>query len=245
VNKQLSNELSVYGQYAEGFQIPDLKTFYINNPSLNSSAPQKSTNYQLGVVGKSDKMTWDLDIYQINFTNKLVSNGLTGANAAFINIGGATYKGVEGQMAYAVDNNFSVFANGSINKALANDTGKQISGAPEMTAAVGALFAQGPWASSLILKRTGAVYQKDYTNQAYYDFYKTAAYDNLDVGVSYTMKNVAQFKTVKVQMNVFNLANSQKATAITAASSSVTGNAYDTYIYQAPRSAQISVKADF
>jgi hypothetical protein len=59
------------------------------------------------------------------------------------------------------------------------------------------------------------------------------------------MKNVAQFKTVKVQMNVFNLANSQKATAITAASSSVTGNAYDTYIYQAPRSAQISVKADF
>lgn len=245
VNKQISKELAVYGQYAEGFQIPDLKTFYINNPSLNSSVPQKSTNYQLGVVGKSDKMTWDLDIYQINFTNKLVSNGLTGANAAFINIGGATYKGVEGQMAYVVDGGFSVFANGSINKALANDTGKQISGAPEMTAAIGGLFAQGPWASSLILKRTGAVYQKDFTNQAYYDFYKTAAYDNLDLGVSYTMKNVAQFKAVKLQLNVFNMANSQKATAITAASSTVTGTAYDTYIFQAPRSAQISVKADF
>jgi iron complex outermembrane receptor protein len=190
-------------------------------------------------------MTWDLDIYQINFTNKLVSNGLTGANAAFINIGGATYKGVEGQMAYVVDGGFSVFANGSINKALANDTGKQISGAPEMTAAIGGLFAQGPWASSLIMKRTGAVYQKDFTNQAYYDFYKTVAYDNLDFGVSYSMKNVAQFKAVKVQLNVFNLANSQKATAITAASSTVTGTAYDTYIFQAPRSAQISVKADF
>ena len=245
VNKQLSKEMSVYGQYAEGFQIPDLKTFYISNPALNSSVPQKSTNYQLGVVGKSDKMTWDLDIYQINFTNKLVSNGLSGANAAFINIGGATYKGVEGQMAYVVDGGFSVFANGSINKALANDTGKQISGAPEMTAAVGGLFAQGPWASSLILKRTGAVYQKEFTNQAYYDFYKTASYDNIDLAVSYTMKNVAQFKAVKVQLNVFNLADSQKATAITAASSTVTGTAYDTYIFQAPRSAQISVKADF
>jgi iron complex outermembrane receptor protein len=245
VNKQLSKEMSIYGQYAEGFQIPDLKTFYINNPSLNSSVPQKSTNYQLGVVGKSDKMTWDLDIYQINFTNKLVSNGLAGANAAFINIGGATYKGVEGQMAYVIDGGFSVFANGSINKALANDTGKQISGAPEMTAAIGALYAQGPWASSLILKRTGAVYQKEFTNQAYYDFYKTAAYDNIDLGVSYTMKNVAQFKAVKVQLNVFNLANSQNATAITAASSTVTRTAYDTYIFQAPRSAQISVKADF
>jgi len=245
VNHQLSKEMSVYGQYAQGFQIPDLKTFYINNPSLNSSAPQKSTNYQLGVVGKSDKMTWDLDIYQINFTNKLVSNGLAGANAAFINIGGATYKGVEGQMAYVIDGGFSVFANGSINKALANDTGKQISGAPKMTAAIGSLYAQGPWASSLILKRTGEVYQKEFTTQAYYDFYKTAAYDSIDLGVSYTMKNIAQFKAVKVQLNVFNLANSQKATAITAASSTATGTAYDTYIFQAPRSAQISVKADF
>ena len=89
------------------------------------------------------------------------------------------------------------------------------------------------------------MYQKDFTNQAYYDFYKTAAYDNLDLGVSYTMKNVAQFKAVKLQLNVFNMANSQKATAITAASSTVTGTAYDTYIFQAPRSAQISVKADF
>jgi outer membrane receptor protein involved in Fe transport len=89
------------------------------------------------------------------------------------------------------------------------------------------------------------VYQKEFTNQAYYDFYKTAAYDNIDLGVSYSMKNVAMFKAVKVQMNVFNLANSQKTTAISAASSTVTGNAYDTYIFQAPRSAQISVKADF
>jgi len=245
VNKQLSNELSVYGQYAQGFQIPDLKTFYIANPTLNSSEPQKSTNYQLGVVGKTDKMTWDFDIYKINFTNKLVSNGLTGASAAFINIGGATYKGVEGQMAYVVVGGFSVFANGSINKALANDTGKQISGAPEMTAALGALFAQGPWASSLAFKRTGAVYQKDFTTQAYYDYYKTAAYDNVDLGVSYSMKNVATFKAVKVQLNVFNLSNSQKTTAISAASSTVAGSAYDTYIFQAPRSAQISVKADF
>ena len=245
VNHQLSKEMSIYGQYAKGFQIPDLKTFYIKNPSLNSSVPQKSTNYQLGVVGKSDKMTWDLDIYQINFTNKLVSNGLAGDNAAFINIGGATYKGIEGQMAYVVGGGFSVFANGSINKALANNTGKQISGAPEMTAAIGAQYAQGPWASSLILKRTGAVYQKEFTTEAYYYFYKTEAYDNIDLGVSYTMENVAQFKAIKVQLNVFNLANSQKTTAMTAASSTTTGTAYDTYIFQPERSAQISVKAEF
>jgi len=51
LNQQLGGELSVYAQYAKGFQIPDLKSFYITDPSKNSNEPQKSTNYQIGVVG--------------------------------------------------------------------------------------------------------------------------------------------------------------------------------------------------
>jgi outer membrane receptor protein involved in Fe transport len=81
---------------------------------------------------------------------------------------------------------------------------------------------------------------------AYYDYYNVAAYGNLDLGVSYTMKNVSTFtKSLKLQLNVFNLTNSQQVTAITPKSSSSTGSALDTYIYQAPRSIQLSLKADF
>jgi iron complex outermembrane recepter protein len=249
INQTLTPEMSMYAQYAKGFQIPDLNTFYIANPTKNSTDPQKSTNYQLGIVGKADRMTWDADIYRIDFTNKLVSNGLTGNDQAFVNIGGARYQGIEAQMAYVIGGGFSLYANGSLNSAKANDTQKQIAGAPEMTAALGALYSEGPWSASLIYKRTGATHQKDYdaskaaiSGTPYFDYYKTPAYGNLDLGVAYTIKNFGAFaKSLKVQFNVFNLANSQTVTAIS------TGKTlpFDTYVYQAPRSAQLSIKMDF
>jgi iron complex outermembrane recepter protein len=250
VNQQINPELAAYAQYAKGFQIPDLNTFYIANPGKNSTEPQKSTNYQLGIVGKSDRLTWDADVYRINFTNKLVSNNLTGADAAFINIGGARYQGIEAQMAYVIGGGFAAYVNGSINSAKSNETGQQIANAPEMTAALGALYSAGPWASSLIYKRTGAARQKDYVatanapinGVAAYDYYQAPAYGNVDLGVAYTIKNASSFsKSIKLQFNVFNLTNSQKVTAIS------TGKTvpFDTYIYQAPRSMQVSLKADF
>lgn len=247
LNQKLSDSTSVYAQYAKGFQIPDLNTFYVANPGKNSTEPQKTTNYQVGVVGRSDRMTWDADIYRIEFTNKLVSNGLSGADAAFVNIGGATYQGIEGQMAYVVGGGFSVYANASVNSAKATDTGLQISGAPETTAALGALYSEGAWSGSLTYKRTGAIRQKDYdagkaaiNGVPYYDYYQTAAYGTLDLGVAYTFHQAKGRKT-KLQLNVFNLLDSSAVTSIS------TGKTlpYDTYVYQTPRSVQVTLKADF
>ncbi len=255
LNQQLNPGLAMYAQYAKGMQIPDLKTFYVTNVTKNSTEPQKSTNYQVGIVGKSDRMTWDADLYRIDFTNKMVANGLSGADAGFVNIGGARYQGVEGQMAYLLGAGFSAFANGSVNSAKANDTGMQIALAPTMTAGLGGLYNQGPWASSLVYKVTGASRQKDFdaTKAAingvpYYDYYNAQSYSNVDFGMAYTIANAGTFaKKLKLQLNVFNLLNSQKVTAI--ANSPVKANAsllaYDTYIYQAPRSLQVSLKADF
>jgi iron complex outermembrane recepter protein len=249
INQKVNEGLSVYGQFAKGFQIPDLNTFYISNPNQNSLDPQTSTNYQLGIVGKSDRFTWDADLYRIDFKNKIVSNGLSGAAAGFVNIGGATYQGVEGQMAYVLGGGFSVYANGSLNKATSNETGKQIASAPEMTAALGVQYINGPWSSSLMYKRTGATYQKDYDatkaaigGVAYYDYYKTPAYGNIDLGIAYSIKNIASFaKNVKIQLNIFNLTNNTAVTAIS------TGKTipFDTYVYKTPRSLQVSVKAEF
>ena len=242
VNQRIADGMSAYAQVAKGFQIPDLNTFYIVDPTKNSADPQTSTNYQIGVVGQSRDLTWDADLYQIDFRNKLVSNRKTGADEAYVNIGGATYKGVEAQVTWMVGGGFALYANGSINKATANDTGKQIAGAPAMTAALGALYNSGPWSASLIHKVTGAAYQTDYTaaSAADYEAYRVAAYDNTDLGVSYTfVKPVQGTQAVKVQLNVFNLLNRQQVTAI-----SGTGK-YAQYTYQAPRSLQLSVKADF
>ncbi len=244
LNQQLGGQLAVYAQYAKGFQIPDLKSFYIADPSRNSSDPQKSVNYQLGMVGKSDILTWDFDLYKIDFTNKYVSNGLAGAAAAYVNIGGVVYKGIEGQATWVVGNGFALYANGSKNKATSADTGKTIANAPDMTAAVGLLFNSGAWSASLIGKRTGSVRQVDYdaTKPAAYDFYKTAAYTNTDLSVAYRFRNIGLgIKALKLQLNVFNLFDKQEITSISAAKSAL----FDQYTYQAPRSVQISAKADF
>ncbi len=243
-NQRLGANLALYAQYAKGFQIPDLKSFYIADPTRNSSAPQLSTNYQFGIVGKSDLLTWDLDLYRINFTNKYVSNGLAGAAAAYVNIGGVTYKGVEGQLTWAVGNGVALYANGSSNQANANDTGKTISGTPDMTAALGALYNGGPWSASLIYKRTGEVRQVDYdpTKPAAFDQYLTSAYANIDLSVAYRFQNPgAGIKTLKLQFNVFNLLDRQGITSISTGKTA----AFDQYTSQAPRSFQVSAKADF
>jgi len=245
VNHKLDGQTSVYAQYAEGFQIPDLKSMYVQDATKSSVAPQTSTNYQVGIVGKSDSMTWDVDLYQINFKNKLV---LDGTKSFYTNIGGATYKGVEGQVARILGGGFALYTNGSINIAEANDTGKQIASAPTFTAALGGLYSDGLWSGSLIYKRVGKVYQQDYaagaTGQADYDYYKTSAYGNLDLGVAYAIKNPTSFsKKATLQFNVFNLMDSQKTTSITAASINK-DRAFDTYLYQAPRSMMVTLKAE-
>jgi len=244
VNQQLGSGMSVYSQYAKGFQIPDLKSFYIADPTRNSAEPQLSTNYQLGVVGKNSDFTWDVDFYRTEFKNKYVSNGLGGTAAAYVNIGGATYQGVEAQATYMVSDGLALYANGSVNRTTANDTGKQISNAPSMTAALGAIYNRGPWGGSLIFKRTGAVYQQDFdaAKPANFDYYRTRAYDNLDFGASYTFTGLgAFFKALKLQANIFNLLNQQHVTSISPGKTLVG----DQYLYQAPRSFQVSARLTF
>ncbi len=251
INQRLSDSMSVYAQYAKGFQIPDLKTFYIAKPENNSTDPQLSTNYQLGIVSKNDRLIWDLDVYRIEFTNKLVSNNLAGDAAGFVNIGGATYQGVEAQVAYVIGNGFSVSANGSINDATANDTGKQISNAPDKTAALGALYKEGPWSTSLTYKVTGAVHQVDEVcsptcNDAYYEFYKTGSYSTLDLGIAYTIKDVSiTKKPIKIQLNVFNLLDSDNTVSITPGSKTALDDKRDSFIFQAPRSVMLSFNMSF
>ena len=242
-NQALSDSLALYGQFAKGFQIPDLKTFYIANPNNNSSEPQLSTNYQIGIVGKSKEIVWDVDFYRIDFKNKLISNGLAGTAAAFINIGGATYKGVEAQVNYMVVPGLALYANGSVNHATANDTGKQISKAPKATAAGGLIYNDGPWTGSFIYKHTGTIYMQEYASApAAYDYYRIKGYNNADLGMSYTFRNFDMgMKTLKMQLNVFNLFDKQEVTSISPGKV-IAG---DQYTFQPPRSYQVSAKVEF
>jgi iron complex outermembrane recepter protein len=161
INYQISPNLSVYGQYARGFLTPPLSQLYVARPDLSVVDPQRSTNYQAGIVYHGRRLSIDVDVYSIDFTNKFVSSTspIPGEGVIFTNIGGALYKGVEGQVTYAFENGLAVFANGSSNYAKTKTTPSlQIDKAPVMTAAGGIIYKNGPIRFSLISKYTGAQY---------------------------------------------------------------------------------------
>jgi iron complex outermembrane receptor protein len=156
-NYQITSNLSIYGQYAKGFLAPPLSQLYVARPDLSAVDPQTSTNYQAGIVYHGSKLSLDFDAYSIDFNNKFVSSTspVPGEGTIFTNIGGALFRGIEGQATFAFGNGFAVFANASLNEAIAKDTRLQIDKAPESTAAAGILYKHGPIRFSLIDKYTG------------------------------------------------------------------------------------------
>ncbi len=242
-NYKLADNLAAYAQYATGFLLPDISVMQVVNPNLDQLKPQTSTNYQAGVVYHGGRISVDADIYYIDFTNKLQTTTV-GTDTVNFNLGGATYKGIEGSVTYAALNHLFVFANGSLNSAKAQGAstsisgvpvtitgGKQISGAPKSTAALGLLYREGGWSVSLADKYTG----EQWAAEGEPDAYRIKPYQSVDLKVVY------KFGRYRLEGAVYNLADSQQATTIKPGKTV----AYDQYYFQPERNFQVSVKANF
>jgi iron complex outermembrane receptor protein len=215
-NWQATSQLAVYGEYARGFLAPSIAQLYVANPAHSTLEPERSTNYQTGVVYHGRKVSFDADIYVIDFNNKFASipDPFDPTQTAWTNIGGAVYKGVEGQVTWTVTHDVALFANGSLNKAIAKDTRQQIALAPKATAAGGVIFKHGPIHFSLIDKLTGVQYANNATTSdapayALYHAYRIPAYNTVVLAASY------QYHAFRFGLDVTNLLDSQKVTNIT------------------------------
>jgi iron complex outermembrane receptor protein len=236
-NYRINSEWSTYAQLARGFRAPDLSVQYVVNPNLGQPAPQTSTNKQLGIVHQSGRWTFDADVYHIDFNNKIASIG-TGNSQVFYNQGGVTYKGIEAQASYVVGSGFSVFANGSLNNARSITTGLTIAGAPSSTAALGALYATGPWSVSLIAKQTGSQYAAEGEPAAY----KIGAWTTTDLNVVYMVNNLGDWaRRLRIQLAIYNLGNNQSVLSITP---NAKGAAFDQYLFVPGRSAMLSMRVE-
>jgi len=173
INWQPVQNLSFYGQYAQGMYVPDLSSFYTpttgtgsvttQNTALAAVQPQTTTNYQVGSVWHGVKVSVDLDAYIINVNNKIASDTSTTAiSGALVNIGTVKYKGVEGQIAYLPINGLTLFTNGSYNSAKSGTTGAQVSKAPFTTAAIGAIYSRKGLRVSFSQKYTGPQFASEY-----------------------------------------------------------------------------------
>jgi iron complex outermembrane receptor protein len=247
-NYKIRDNWSAYFQYATGFLLPDISVTQVVNPELSQLKPQESTNYQLGTVFHGGRFTADADIYYIDFTNKLqtatVPLATGGTDTVNFNLGGATYKGVEGVVTFQATDHIFLFANGSINSAKAQGAsttisgvpvvitgGKQISGAPESTAAIGAYYQDENWTVSFADKYTGVSWGAEGEPAAY----KIPGYHSADLTVVY------RFDRYRLEGALYNVFDSQKVTSIKPGKTVP----YDQYYFQPERNFQISLKVNF
>jgi iron complex outermembrane receptor protein len=144
-NYRFRSNWSFYGQYAQGFLVPDISSFYVNTPANNRVVPQESTNYQFGTVFSAGQFTFDGDVYYIEFKHKIQSITDPVSNETYTtNSGGAIYKGIELQGTYLLPYGFSAFGNFTANQATGKDdpnaamgNGHQLAKTPRGTAALG------------------------------------------------------------------------------------------------------------
>jgi iron complex outermembrane receptor protein len=172
-NQKITPTFSAFAQYGEGYEIPDLATFYVANPLLNSTVPNESRTIQGGFIGKTALFTWDADYYSTNFTN-LVTNLTTDINGStdcgtgpgttglpcnysnFFNVGGARYSGFELEATTLLGRGFALYGNYSTDTATANNTASlELPNVPIQTSAAGLLYKSRKLDGSAILKFTG------------------------------------------------------------------------------------------
>ncbi|MDE1146804.1 MAG: TonB-dependent receptor [Azospirillaceae bacterium] len=211
VNYRVNDQMAVYGQWAMGFQAPQVSVLETSGSSANRVTPQQTINYQAGVVYKTDRLVADFDGYYINFRNKVGSdletvNGIANTTV-YYNQGGVIYKGIEAEVTYTLFNGLAVTANGSLNSAATKATGLQIANAPSSTLAFGALYDKDNWFGSVMTKYVGTRYAGTGERADGNSNVKLPDYAFTDVVVGYKMGD-----RLKVSFMVNNLFDSRTAT---------------------------------
>ena len=196
---------TAYAQWAKGFLAPNLNLLYVPNPAFSDSAvaPEKTTNIQLGTTWSSDRLTLSADVYKINFNN-FVQSRKVGGLTYFYNGGGVHYKGVELEGAYMLGGGFSVYANGSLNRAIQTTDNQWNANTPHKTAALGFIYSSGPVYVSLVDKFVGKTY---YTANAENDT-PIGGYAVTNFTASYTFNpHISDVKDFRIGVQLNNLFN--------------------------------------
>ncbi len=214
--------LSAYVQGAEGFLAPNLNTFYTPAISSQSLQPESTINFQTGVAYQDEHWALSGDLYTIHFQNFIANlkqqiNGTGPEQTVFFNAGGVIYRGVEGEAAYSFGNGVTLFGNAGYNQAFQTSTNDHITGAPQGTANLGAIYDANGIYGSVIDQWTGGQYsgntgvniangETEGSAGGWYD-----PYNVVNVAMGYTFNHDNPNKTpVKVKLNLDNITNQKQ-----------------------------------
>ena len=253
-NYMAAKNWSFYFQYAQGFYVPDLSSFYVNDPNLGTALgtlkPMTTTNYQFGTVYHGERFSVDADIYKIDVNNLIVScDGSTCPKNEQYNAGTIHFKGVEGQLNVLATTGLTLFVNGSINDAIDPSTGTQMKNAPRGTAGLGALYSHRGLNVSWTAKYTGISYATDYNGDPSRRLYGISPYWISDFAIN---KDIGRH--VRVGLNIDNLFNERTISKIKADTSGAPTDAngfqsgygqYDLLYFTPPRQIMVDLRYEF
>jgi len=220
--------LSAYFQAAEGFLAPNLNTFYVKSIADESFTPESTINFQTGLAYQDEHWALGGDLYTIHFQNYIQSTtedvpGFTTPQKIFVNVGGAIYRGIEGEAAYSFGNGITLFSNAGYNEAYQTIGNVYLTEAPQGTANLGAIYDANGVYASVTDQWTGGEYSGDtgvnVANGAaegspaegkspggWYDPYNT-----VNVALAYTFNHdVPAMNQVKVKLNLDNITNQKQ-----------------------------------
>ncbi len=254
LNYKITNEWSAYAQFAKGMLTPALAQFQIPNPQLSQVQIQTTTNYQVGTVYKTKRFNADVDAYWINYNNFPFTQqnpaGTSTSDVLYYFSSGAQYYGVEAEGTYYLAKGLSVFANGSINKAVFMDSKTAIPSVNHSTGLFGFTYDYAGFNTSLIAKYIGpyTVYTSLPTNPSL-PLPATnltaiqGGYTLFDYSLTYGTKLPAGYfiKSIKARMQITNLFN-RDVKLLKAPNATVANQAYTPLV---PRGVFFTVTGEF
>lgn len=207
-----TSDWTAYAQWAKGFLAPNLNLLYVANPAVSDSSlqPEKTTNWQMGTTWSSDNLALSGDVYKIDFNN-FIQSYKTGGITYFYNGGGVHYTGLELEGTYMVGGGFSIYANGSLNRAIQTETNTWNPNTPHKTAALGLIYRNGPLYASLMDKFVGKTFYTANSN----DDTPIGGYAVTNFAASYRFDlHMADVKDFKIGFQINNLFNNTHINAL-------------------------------
>ncbi|MEV8521193.1 TonB-dependent receptor [Dyella marensis] len=230
LHDRLSDEWSAYAQVARGFLAPPIDVIELNG--TRGLDPELTTNYQIGTAYATRALTFGASLYYIDFKNFITETEVKTANgneSAYVNGGGAVYKGAEVEGTYALTPSLSLYGNASYNKATYKGSNVQVAATPKVTGALGLLYSsQQGWFGSLMGKFVGHQYGLDNAtdasgNDVFANGARIAGYTSWDAAFGFRGEHGPWgAKGYSVSVDVNNLFNVHKLTGY-AGTQSVSG----------------------
>jgi iron complex outermembrane receptor protein len=207
-----TSDWTAYAQWAKGFLAPNLNLLYVANPAVSDGSlqPEKTTNWQMGTTWSSDSLVLSGDVYKIDFNN-FIQSYKTGGITYFYNGGGVHYTGLELEGTYMVGGGFSIYANGSLNRAIQTETNTWNPNTPHKTAALGLIYRNGPMYASLMDKFVGKTFYTANSN----DDTPIGGYAVTNFAASYRFDlHMTDVKDFKIGFQINNLFNNTHINAL-------------------------------